>query len=349
MTNERTPASPSYAQVIEGAARAGTLTGIPPSIDLDRATASLLGTGESYAVWSLSDGTHGCALRIPARPLDEMPHPMGREFQAASHIPASVGPRALAYEERTDNPLGVPYIVTELAPGVAKRQGSWTQQDFDRLVPVIADLHTKYQDEGSNAQHATTKYDLLGGFREARQWWEEAEPELSRSGSIATLGDAVERFIQERDWACQGVRTCFVHGDLCATNIVFGDEGEPRLIDWEWSQVGDPAKDLAYVGGEAYCDPWYMPMTREQVKRFVRQYAALTPAASAEELEDEYQRLLARRDAWEAWERFTMGLHCMRRGRDDDSAFYREAGEAMHHRLRDLLQREQTRKATSPA
>ena len=30
---------------------------------------------------------------------------------------------------------------------------------------------------------------------------------------------------------------------------VLVDAGAPRYVDWEWVEIGDPAQDLAYIGG----------------------------------------------------------------------------------------------------
>lgn len=329
----------AFAETLRRSAEDGLLAGLPSNMDLSSISVKLEGTGESYAVWSLTDGQRTYTLRIPLRPLDEMPHPMEREFQVASHISPSVGPRALYFEPDPGNPLGAPYIISEFTPGRTKRERQWAADDFDALVPVIVRLHSgpSWDLDGGDED-----VNLLEGFRAARLWWQNNDPQTADSERVASLGDRVERFIESNEWACEGAYACPIHSDLCATNIVFDNEGHPRLIDWEWAENGDPAKDLAYVGGEAYCDPWYVPMSRAEVKRFVRNYATqMRPELSSDEVEREYERLLARRDSWEAWERYTMGLHCLRRGREENDGFYLNAGEQMHQRLQALLDRDE--------
>lgn len=39
---------------------------------------------------------------------------------------------------------------------------------------------------------------------------------------------------------------CLVHGDVWGGNVIW-QEGRPRLVDWEFHRVGDPAEDLAYA------------------------------------------------------------------------------------------------------
>ena len=40
-------------------------------------------------------------------------------------------------------------------------------------------------------------------------------------------------------------RLCRIHGDLVAENVVWTPG--PVLVDWEFSRIGDPAEDLAYL------------------------------------------------------------------------------------------------------
>lgn len=344
MLKEQSIENKAFGEALQNAARSGLVKGIPASMDRALIDVNLEGVGESYAVWSLTDGRKSCMLRIPRVPLEQMPHPMEREFRIASKVPTSVGPRALYFEPDAENPLGTPYIVSEFTPGGTKREGDWHEEDFDVLVPTLVDLHSGPRWDVELQEKDIVPVDLVEGFRRARAWWTDNAPEIACSAEVVALGNRVDRFISARAWASENVESCAIHSDLCATNIVFDSQNQVKLIDWEWAENGDPAKDLAYVGGEAYCDPWYVPMSRAQVKRFVRNYlTARHPELSADALENEYRQLLARRDSWEAWERYTMGLHCMRRGRDENDAFYRSAAEQMHSRLEALLDREEGR------
>lgn len=330
---------PVFGQRLVGALQDGLLPGIPLSSGNSNINVWEVGIGESYVVWAVSDGESTYAVRVPHHPLDQMHRTMAQEFQFASKVPAKVGLKALFFEPDAAGPLGVPYMVTEFSEGSTKT--AWSGRDFEALVPVLVELHS-HRSWHQESDVVDDSIDLLKGFREAWDWWRQSERELTESAAVMELRDRVDRFVAERQWACQGAQKCAIHSDLCATNVLFDPDDNPLLIDWEWAEDGDPAKDLAYVGGEAFLEPWYVPMTRSQVKQFVLEYvdkafASLAPA----QREDQYQRLLARRDSWEAWERYTMGLHCLRRGRDEDSEFYKSAGQQVHERLAGLLDREE--------
>ena len=38
-----------------------------------------------------------------------------------------------------------------------------------------------------------------------------------------------------------------LHGDLWSENVLWQDDGQIRLVDWEYSRQGDPAEELAYL------------------------------------------------------------------------------------------------------
>ena len=108
----------------------------------------------------------------------------------------------------------------------------------------------------------------------------------------------------------------------------------PRFIDFEWAGPGDPAKDLALIGGRVVGGPWYAPMGRPEIAAFVTEYAGCLRRLGAEAAQTgavsqarprsghrptweadartaDPQRLLARRDAWELLDRLPNLLYCL--------------------------------------
>jgi aminoglycoside phosphotransferase (APT) family kinase protein len=99
---------------------------------------------------------------------------------------------------------------------------------------------------------------------------------------------------------------------------------EPRFIDWEWVTIGDPAQDLAYVGGQVFADPWYVPLSPAALESFVATYCAIREIPHGRER----TALSARRDAWEVQERFLSSLHFRSKvdaGLDTPQRMYRHA------------------------
>ncbi|MEZ5080906.1 MAG: aminoglycoside phosphotransferase family protein [Thermoleophilia bacterium] len=53
------------------------------------------------------------------------------------------------------------------------------------------------------------------------------------------------RAVARRPAPAPAPRLCRIHGDLIAENVVWTPG--PVLVDWEFSRIGDPAEDLAYL------------------------------------------------------------------------------------------------------
>ncbi len=69
---------------------------------------SLIGTGESYAAWLVRvAGADTLVVRIPRRPVDELPRPMAAEVAGLALAPPGLGPRAVLFEESAEH-LGAP-------------------------------------------------------------------------------------------------------------------------------------------------------------------------------------------------------------------------------------------------
>ncbi|MEK7633098.1 MAG: aminoglycoside phosphotransferase family protein [Patescibacteria group bacterium] len=75
-----------------------------------------------------------------------------------------------------------------------------------------------------------------------------------------------------------------VHRDLRARHLLFGiDTMKPTLIDWEFSDVSDPAQDLAKVIYDAVVD---RRLNRDEVVKYVIDSYAQESGMSAKEIEE---------------------------------------------------------------
>lgn len=97
-------------------------------------------------------------------------------------------------------------------------------------------------------------------------------------------------------------RPALIHSDAVLPNILI-DEQELRYVDWEWAEFGDPARDLAYIGGRIGVEPWCWTLSPNEIAQMLEYYAGLAGV--------DYDLLSGRRDAWEVFERFTSGLYFM--------------------------------------
>ena len=101
----------------------GRLRGLPAEPGTPEIT--LLGAGESYVAWRIGSGDQAQVLRVPRRSPHEMPRSMMAEFETLRRVPPELGTSAIALETGTDNPLGIPYMVTTHVSGRALRATDW--------------------------------------------------------------------------------------------------------------------------------------------------------------------------------------------------------------------------------
>ena len=284
----------------------GRLRGLPAEPGTPEIT--LLGAGESYVAWRIGSGDQARVLRVPRRSPHEMPRSMTAEFETLRRVPPELGTSAIALETGTDNPLGIPYMVTTHVSGRALRATDWNPRLATALAHQIARLH-----EALAASPAPSAAFVPSAGEQGEKlltWWGRHHPETLTDPRVSALLPAWRRELTRLAPAFEAVPTHpLIHGDVVVTNVILGPDGVPRLIDFEWSGPGDRAKDLALIGGRVIGGPWYLPMTPDDVAAFVTEYSRHSCHAGA----IDPQRLLERRDAYELLDRMGNLLYCLSR------------------------------------
>lgn len=284
----------------------GRLRGLPAEPGTSEIT--LLGAGESYVAWRIGSGDQARVLRVPRRSPHEMPRSMTAEFETLRRVPPELGTSAIALETGTDNPLGIPYMVTTHVSGRALRATDWNPRLATALAHQIARLHEALAT--SPAPSAVFVPSAGEQGEELLTWWGRHHPETLTDPRVSALLPAWCRELTRLAPAFEAVPIHpLIHGDVVVTNVILGPDGVPRLIDFEWSGPGDRAKDLALIGGRVIGGPWYLPMTPDDVAAFVTEYSRYSRHAGA----IDPQQLLARRDAYELLDRMGNLLYCLSR------------------------------------
>lgn len=262
------------------------------------------GAGETYVVWRVRHRSTDVLLRLPFDPAPDSQRSMVSEFAALGRVPQGLGPRGLSYSDTDENPLGLRHMLTTYLPGQAKTPTDWTDDDLAGLAGAFAALHRDTTDLHGPVDAPTGgSIDLVAEMDSTWQWWSQRQPDVVAEPEIAHLWERVREYVGARaSVVARLTRFPLVHGDACATNVLI-DHGVVRLIDWEWAEYSDPARDLALIGGEVYGGPWYVPMDSARVSLFLLTYARLA-GLDGSALGD----LDARRQAWLAYDRFMTGL-----------------------------------------
>ncbi|ALU40091.1 hypothetical protein AS188_10450 [Kocuria flava] len=271
----------------------------------------LLGQGESFAAWLLEAGGQRVVVRIARRPVAELPRPMGEEFHGLSLVSAGIGPQALVLEESADNPLGAPYMVVSFVPGRILPPGEWTPALVRAHAQQMAGLHAQRFDRCGDitapVEERRERVDIAGQFSAGLDWWADNHPAVLAEPDVTRLARAVGAYLRDAQKTFDRLESfALIHGDLMLPNILVDGDTTVRYIDWEWSEIGDPAQDLAYLGGLITVDPWHLPMTRARTRDLIEVYLAASEHRAATGTVEE---VLVRRDAWEVYERFLTSLH----------------------------------------
>ena len=312
----------------------GRLRGLPAEPGTPEIT--LLGAGESYVAWRIGSGDQARVLRVPRRSPHEMPRSMTAEFETLRRVPPELGTSAIALETGTDNPLGIPYMVTTHVSGRALRATDWNPRLATALAHQIARLHEALATATATATAPSAAFvpsaDEQG--EDLATWWGEHHPQTLTDPRVRELLPAWRRELDRLAPAFEAVPTHrLIHGDAVAPNVILGPDGLPRLIDFEWSGPGDTAKDLALIGGRVTGGPWYLPMTPDDVTTFVTEYSRYLRSLPRSRLAQDTgatdpQRLLERREAYELLDRLGNLLYCL--SRPGEARYGRWADELAH-------------------
>ncbi|PZT70347.1 hypothetical protein DN402_33495 [Streptomyces sp. SW4] len=145
-------------------------------------------------------------------------------------------------------------MVCGYVPGRVPQPAEWTESLLQAHARRLSTLHARAfaRCGGLRAPAAerSAALSLTDLFDESLAWWRERFPGLLRDRETGALLPRVAAFVAAAEPAFRRLdRFALVHGDLVVPNIVVDDAGTPRYVDWEWARIGDPAQDLAYIGG----------------------------------------------------------------------------------------------------
>lgn len=292
--------------------------------------ATLVGYGESYDAWRLDE----IVVRVARRSVADLPRPVADEVAAYRFVPPEVGPALIAVDEAGDR-FGGPCIVLSFVPGVNGADPAlWDGRCLDNLAGQLVRLHattstgcgpvTLPEEERSRRLSAVDLHE------QALAWWATHHGDLLERPEVTRLLEPAAQYVAAREPAFAALtRFVFAHADLIAANTLV-DAGMPRLVDWEWAEFSDPARDLAYLGGRIPVPPFSVPLSAAARERLVAAYLAASGDDDAGAYGDA-TTMTARVEAWELHERFFTWLHhqsVVAAGRDPDGRYARAVAAA---------------------
>lgn len=303
-----------------------------------------IGSGESFRAWGVVRGGEPpleLVVKVPTRPVAELPHPLGAELELLAHLPAGMSAQPIGSHEPTaEEPLA--FVVTSRVPGSRVPAVDWDSELVAALTRQLARLHVHGGTDGTRLIAVT---DPVQTAEQAMAWWRTNEPEAARM--LERLWPAVRRHQESTRGAFDLAERLLVHGDASCANVLVDEQGVPRLVDWEWSNQGDPSRDLAFVGGQVHAEPWYAALEDRQIQDQIDVYlearaelgAPVGSATGGPGVAAQRSAMRQRRDAFLLSEVFFTSAHFFRvaaRG-GEGADFYAETTESVQQQIRDWL------------
>ena len=161
-------------------------------------------------------------------------------------------PRALAREAAglrliTSRRLGARLIsaargvvVTERIDGAHRQLADLDASEAAALGRFLRALHDSRRSATGGLPHWPTRVRSLASYRRGRE-----RDALAAAGTDRGLAERIVAAAAAPAPVREGRPFRLLHGDLVAENILWSPS--PRLIDFEFWRMGDPAEDLAYL------------------------------------------------------------------------------------------------------
>ena len=134
-------------------------------------------------------------------------------------------------------------LVSSRMPGAPRPLAALGSDEARALGAVLRAVHETGRAGGGGLWWWTDPATSLAGYRAARV--RDAEGALAGTGH-AGLAARAAAAAPPPDPEGDPEPFRLLHGDLAEANIVW-DGASPALVDWEFSRMGDPAEDLAYL------------------------------------------------------------------------------------------------------
>jgi aminoglycoside phosphotransferase (APT) family kinase protein len=173
-----------------------------------------------------------------------------RESQVLKKLGGLAAP--LLYDFRRTSPwFDRPAMCMQFVPGQAQELSSATAAELERLGSIVGRLHRQPTEDleelsadGDMASYAQARMqDVLSRLT----WVSDPLPVPVQSG-LRDAAESVEgklKTIREAESFRTREPLVLLHGDIGPGNILWSPD--PVLIDWEYSRLGDPADEIAYL------------------------------------------------------------------------------------------------------
>lgn len=160
-----------------------------------------------------------------------------KEFETLSKIPTGIGPKPI-YLNTEKNVIDYPFLVESFVPGQTVHK--WDKTHLSEMAQTLATLHSKTKIKKEQEINFGNK------LKEDNNYFFKNCPELLNDKEVEMTIKFVLDILESKNFLLKRVNTVSVlHGDLNSENILLGDDGKIRFIDWELSHYNDIAREFS--------------------------------------------------------------------------------------------------------
>lgn len=192
-------------------------------------------------------------LRIPYR-KDKY---LINEFNKLKALPKDFGPKPILLD-KSKKYFSKAVSVLEYVKG--KSIHKWSHKHLKLHAEKIKKLHSHKRKKGT--------INIIRLLKEESSGFDNIEKENIE------LNKKFMNFAKKNNHLFKNITLSLVHSDPCCSNILFNN-GEIHYIDWEWTKVYDPARDIAMFFFEHInLYPWKIKLNGERLDYFYKCYGA---------------------------------------------------------------------------
>ena len=194
-----------------------------------------------------------------------------REFKLLSQVPLGFGPRPYYFDSSKTK---VPYVFSILSYVEGEKRLRWSEEQWILHIKKLAGLHKRRYSYHRNTKNQRKKHFSLHSWfkREIKGFKEQLKDD-----ELLQFLQKIEGRVKENDHLFTSLKKFSrIHGDLYTDNILFSKS--IQYIDWEWSEIGDPAYDLATIFCKTnYVSPWLTKVSEKKLEKYLQIYLKLRP------------------------------------------------------------------------
>jgi len=228
---------------------------------------SKLGAGENHlSVLVVVNNKYKLVFRIGLR--KEFEKNMEREFEILKKLPKGLGPRPLYLDISKKI---IPHTFSVLSYVEGEKVMRWSKKHLLSHAKQLALLHKKRFSYYCNIKEQKMK--TLNLPTELERILKKDFFNQRKDKDVKVLLPKIKEYIKENNHLFTSLkRFSLIHGDAYVDNILFY-KGEARYIDWEWSQIGDNALDLAtFYSHDCSIRPWIIQLSEKEVDEYLSTY-----------------------------------------------------------------------------